>query len=948
MKKIYPYLKDDNFLYEVDLQHLQKQYIKIILLDWNEKPLQEIQGIATSGSISVNGNSSVRRTCNLTMNVKDVSTGKITDANNLISINKKVFIEIGIENTTDKYTDYPILWYPQGTYVITSCSISSSLGQGTTLSAQFKDKMCLLNGECGGVITSAVTLDKYDTVNTATGEIYTSRPTISMIIRELVNHFGNEQLGKIIINDIDEKVKQVMKWTGSNPLYLATNGTEHKFTTSKAEALEFGIVQEFAYGQDVGFIYTDFTYPGELNANAGDNVCTILDKIKNTLGNYEYYYDKDGNFIFQEIKNYLNTTQATVDIKNITNNDYVIDISKGKAMYSFDDSQLVISFSHSPQYNRIKNDFVVWGIKENADGYKVPIRYHLAIDNKPQTGNIYEVFFYQDPADGLTKAKCPIKYMNFAHFPSTGVDGIFYLDENTGIIYKWDSELNAYVSLDNGPYLQYNSVSDFPSIGEFNYVYWSTSNGTQWIWGLDTNSTHYRHIQAELIALQADYEDNIRPYNTQIQTKQNTINTIQSDINGLISGSILLRNKKQLLEKQINDLEETKVIINNEITRVTGLKNEQLEIVTTQEELIATLTAEWEVETDPVRKAELEQEIEDATLIKNAAQQRANNYQEDIDLLEERVNELEEDIELLEEELIPVEEELAPIDAEIEQDGAEIAVIQNEINIIQEEIDNLTITYEEDKNDLLAQQYEYLPYTNTPVVKVQATDWRSELYLEGVAAEALGLESNYYYAELAAEWPKLYNLMADYYIDDVSGDLIFVGDFYKEVKDNPWDVNYWLDFIDSDTVIDQFSVKNIGRRSITKNSDDYNCVFESEVPDIVIIKNDETAEEQAQWCEERNQDYCIVEPTIYEMIVIGGLHNSCFNEIKNLLWAHTNYNSNINITTIPIYHLEPNTRISVTSEQDDIHGDFMMSTFSIPLSISGNMTIAATQVETKL
>jgi hypothetical protein len=66
----------------------------------------------------------------------------------------------------------------------------------------------------------------------------------------------------------------------------------------------------------------------------------------------------------------------------------------------------------------------------------VPIRYHLAIDNKPQTGNIYEVFFYQDPADGLTKAKCPIKYMNFAHFPSTGVDGIFYLDENTGIIYK--------------------------------------------------------------------------------------------------------------------------------------------------------------------------------------------------------------------------------------------------------------------------------------------------------------------------------------------------------------------------------------------------------------------------------------------------------------------------------------------------------------------------------
>ena len=37
-------------------------------------------------------------------------------------------------------------------------------------------------------------------------------------------------------------------------------------------------------------------------------LCTILDKIKNLLGNFEYYYDLDGNFIFQEVKNYLNNT----------------------------------------------------------------------------------------------------------------------------------------------------------------------------------------------------------------------------------------------------------------------------------------------------------------------------------------------------------------------------------------------------------------------------------------------------------------------------------------------------------------------------------------------------------------------------------------------------------------------------------------------------------------
>jgi len=51
-------------------------------------------------------------------------------------------------------------------------------------------------------------------------------------------------------------------------------------------------------GQDVGYIYTDFVYPDELIGDAGNTVCNILDKIKNTLGNYEYFYDLDGNFVF--------------------------------------------------------------------------------------------------------------------------------------------------------------------------------------------------------------------------------------------------------------------------------------------------------------------------------------------------------------------------------------------------------------------------------------------------------------------------------------------------------------------------------------------------------------------------------------------------------------------------------------------------------------------------
>jgi len=42
----------------------------------------------------------------------------------------------------------------------------------------------------------------------------------------------------------------------------------------------------------MGYIYTDFTYPGkELVCNAGDSVTSVLDKIISVMGNYEYFYD---------------------------------------------------------------------------------------------------------------------------------------------------------------------------------------------------------------------------------------------------------------------------------------------------------------------------------------------------------------------------------------------------------------------------------------------------------------------------------------------------------------------------------------------------------------------------------------------------------------------------------------------------------------------------------
>ena len=674
MRHNYPYLTDFNFLKSVDEMHIKEQYAKITILNWNESPIQEIQGIVTGGNINLDGKSNMRRSCNLSVYVDTNFKTNVTDIDNLFSLNKKMYLEIGYKNITNKYKEYDMLWYPQGLFIMINPSLSHGTG-GTTISLQLKDKMCLLNGECGGVIPASTRFDEYETID-ENGEWVIEKPKIAQIIRECVNHFGGEQLSKILISDIDDRLKMVMKWIGNTPLYLIGNGNARSFSTDYDD-IQGQEYHSFEYGEDVGYIYTDFTYPGELNGDAGRHVCTILDAIKNTLGNYEYFYDIDGNFIFHEIKNYLNTTKAKIEIDKLNSGDYLVDQSKGKSVYTFDNSVLISSFSNTPQFNMIKNDFIVWGLKENANGNQMLIRYHLAIDEKPKVGEIYDVFFYVDPDDNLTKAKRPIKYRNMNELKKNdGAAGNFYMTEDDGKIYTWSN--NEYVLV-------------------------------------DVNFT-----------------------------------------------------------------------------------------------------------------------------------------------------------------------------------------------------------------------------------KVQTTDWRSELYLQGAQTEPLGTDSNYYYTELLNEWPKLYNLKSKN--STINKDVIYTGDFYEEVLKTPSDIDYFLDFIDSNAEISKFSINNIGRRSIVINDNDVNCVFEPEIPDFILIETGtpQTKTDREE-CERKGQKYVQVDSSIFSLIATGGMKNSAYNRVRELLYQYTSYNESISIQSIPIYYLEPNTRITVRDTESNIFGDYMISNISIPLDIGSTMSISATR-----
>lgn len=451
--KALSYLKDKDFLRALDNDNNKFYWVKIEVLDSDEYTIQSIEGRVQMGStISIDGNSSVRRTCNISFVAED-EENDLTDVENLLSVTRKIRIYEGLKNNVNNYYD-DIIWFPLGIFVIVQPNITHAAG-GCIINLSCKDKMCLLNGECAGGLPTSITFHEYDQIiglkavsadprydttlvpNNYTiyqyGKTYYSwtaeygwveesnadsvgdRVSVPQrfydIIQTLVCNYGGESLSKILINDIPLEIKQIVRYVGSDTLYYNTDTGQ--YTTDEVYVTEDGTWRSFGYNEDVGYVYTDFIYPGSLVSNIGDNVCTILDKIKNTLGNYEYFYDVNGNFVFQEIKNYLNTSYDPTDEYRLDNarkvgiaenglailddTNYEVDFySNTRSVYTFSEGNgLITSAANTPSYTNLKNDFHIWG--EDANGYA--LHYHVAIKQKPQVMNTYSVVFIQEDED---------------------------------------------------------------------------------------------------------------------------------------------------------------------------------------------------------------------------------------------------------------------------------------------------------------------------------------------------------------------------------------------------------------------------------------------------------------------------------------------------------------------------------------------------------------------
>ena len=1162
MHKEYPYLQD-SYVYHTDTERQkrlllkdieqqvnQKQYVKITLLDWEENPIKAIEGEISSGSISKVADSPVRRTASLSCAV-DAHSYSVEDGKADFAINKKVFIEIGVKNETPHYPEYPIFWFPEGVFFITSFSINSSSSSALNISISLKDKMAMLNGDVGGTLPTTVIFDSMDT-QLPSGAYIEKKVLIYNIIKELVNHYGGESLTRIVIEGVPLRIRRIMKWVGNSALYLYMRNPENTSGEGN-EPVIFGsglpesyiytlqlddslgnLVNTFSKGDDVGYIMDDFVITGELTGAPGESVTSILDKIKNILGNYEYFYDVFGTFHFREIKNYYVTTQARTLLDEMAENDYLVETNNERSIFTFDDINLLTSINVTPQYENIKNDYIVEGHTENESGISYNVRYHLAIDKKPRPiGKDNRTIIYQlnnnDEVIAEKQTQLAIQ-KNQLYLSEDKLKQVqFLIDRGYNIIKQRETHYQGQdkllfdllrrtfkTELQRTDTTETNiiAVIDNPRIEDLQKQYqesldtygWSSTlmwvyNGEQW--GEQHRlGTQENDINIVTAWVDKNYAQELQAITNKLNEISNSVQEYQKEIDelnyllGNVTPSYDWTNFAPLDDPDRNVKIETARAGLTEDLRNYSITLNSLKL---QQEFYENRPADiknyWDVNDEDVHSGEgyeyyinlITSLINDVAYI-NDRKLMLYGHHYDLNIDEPySIIEGEQEyfyyqyyktpIDVAEDEVIEslyYQKYNSVIPTEIDDINTEITGLENDIiklentnhkkfiskeninknrdyyesypsssdifivnnyNYTQEQMEeyntNIAAIYEEEGIDTTVPILENLTKTNFPATLIfyhhprngaitaayvanvsklpdignfnliyqeigentqsptienienyvlndfkywngsvyqiitpiavyiqgieeleyRATDWRTKLYLDGLRGVLNGTDKGYYYEELAAFWPQVYNLQEQC--------------FYGQQDDNTVQFKtlcagtYYLDFLDSlATSFGEWSVDNIGRRTNMVVNDEINCLFQPEIPNIILLPttsgliNDDSynaleKEKSLYELKKEAQDnyypWTQVSDEIYNNLLTGGYRNAAFDQIKYELYLHTRYQKSISMTSIPVFYLEPNSRITIDDPVSHTYGDFIVQSINLTLGPGANMSITCNE-----
>ena len=180
--------------------------------------------------------------------------------------------------------------------------------------------------------------------------------------------------------------------------------------------------------------------------------------------------------------------------------------------------------------------------------------------------------------------------------------------------------------------------------------------------------------------------------------------------------------------------------------------------------------------------------------------------------------------------------------------------------------------------------------------------------------------------------------------------------------------HYFLDFIDTSAELGKYSVSSIGRRSVVISEDSINCLFAPEIPNVIFLNIDNPTDnvsdnttinddqqtnaqklaEQRKECINNGHPFTQVHEDIYSQLSIGNYKNSAYERIRYELFCHSNYQKTVSITSLPVFYLEPNTRVTLSDKTTNTYGDYAVKNINITLGPGATMSAVLNEIHERL
>lgn len=286
--------------------------IKVEVLDNNKQIIDTLEGIV-SGTVSINGESDVRRTCSLTVQPTLRDPIRLSK-DSLLWLNKDIRVFVGLYNTRTKEYKY----YPMGYYMYTN---TSGTYNATTnqLSISCSDFVAKLDGTKNGQVGALVTKVPAYEENPDTGEV-------------------------IKYNIIRDVVIQILTQLGGIKDYRVDDIGEYKGLPDYNENYEQYRINNPLWN----------TVPYDQEFSAGCSVFSILSTFRDLYPNYEMFFDENNNFIYQ-LKPMCYEDNIYLD------NDFI--------------QRVLISENTSVDMSTVRNVCEVWGQTFETDYYNEEVTY---------------------------------------------------------------------------------------------------------------------------------------------------------------------------------------------------------------------------------------------------------------------------------------------------------------------------------------------------------------------------------------------------------------------------------------------------------------------------------------------------------------------------------------------------------------------------------------------